>query len=82
MLPVKLTTAAARLVAHFNRMDRRRLRLGAEVAPLTYADFVFYGQLTGFRLSAWEIEMIEMLDDIHLSWYCNRQALLMEALSK
>jgi len=64
------------VVVHFWRLDAQRQFSGFDLAPIGYVALVAYQQLTGQRLSPWEVRMIELLDSINLQWYRNRQAVL------
>nr|WP_244422833.1 hypothetical protein [Bradyrhizobium sp. ORS 278] len=48
----------------FCRLSARR-RVGLAIEPIGWADLDAFMRLTGIRLSPFEIELIEMLDDLY-----------------
>lgn len=51
----------------FNRLSARRGSNGFDVDPIGWCEIDAFVRLTGVRLVPWEIELIEMLDDIFRS---------------
>lgn len=63
----QLPTSLTYLWNIFTRLSARRGNNGFGPSLVTYADLMAFQMVTGFALSAWEVEMIEMLDGIYLS---------------
>lgn len=57
----------------FVRIRRRNAGNGFGATPITWADLDAYSRLSGLRLLAWEIEIIELLDDALLASYREQQ---------
>jgi hypothetical protein len=56
--------ALAHLWQAFVRLSRRRGGSGFGPAPIGWGDLDAFMRLTGTRLSSWEVEIIEALDDL------------------
>lgn len=50
----------------FARLSRRRGSTGFGPAALTWLDMDAFQRVAGVRLQQWEVEVIEMLDDLWL----------------
>jgi hypothetical protein len=50
----------------FCRLSARR-RSGFSIEPIGWADLDAFVRLTGVRLAPWELQLIEMLDDLFRS---------------
>jgi hypothetical protein len=51
---------------YFCRLSSRR-RSGFSIEPIGWQDLAAFIHLTGVRLAPWEIQLIEMLDDLFRS---------------
>lgn len=57
----------------FARIRRRNAGNGFGATPITWADLDAYSRLSGMHLKPWEIEIIEMLDDLLLASKSNQE---------
>lgn len=55
------------LWAIYCRLAARRGAGGFGAAPIGWVDLAAFQSLTGFRLSPWEVTVIEALDNLHLA---------------
>lgn len=53
------------LWATFYRLSNRRGSNGFGVNPITWSELDAFTRLSGVRLTPWEIETVEMLDDLY-----------------
>lgn len=53
----------------FDRLSSRRGHNGFGPALITYHDLAAFTAITGLRLSPWEVDIIEMLDELWLAEY-------------
>lgn len=55
------------------RLRKRKASGGFGVSPLEWPDIAAFSTFAGIRLSSWELEIIEMIDDLFVSIHSKRE---------